>query len=94
MLVGLVAEHYYNREKPKAEQKSYNEILQELVLEPAAMSSFSITPPDGALINPASKTQPYGQGSPAGGYWATARDMQNFANHLCKRMQDERFRHC
>ena len=31
-------------------------------------------------------------GSPAGGYWATAHDMQNFAQHLCSRMQDERFR--
>ncbi len=92
LLAGLVAESYYNREKPASEHKSYNEILQELVLEPAGITNFSVTPLDGALINTASKTQPYGHGSPAGGYWTTAHDMQNFANHLCNRMQDERFR--
>lgn len=92
LLVGLVAEHYYNSEKPESEHKSYNEILQELVLEPAGMTGFSITPPTEALINPTSKVQPNMCGSPAGGYWATAHDMQNFAQHLCSRMQDERFR--
>lgn len=92
LLVGLAAEHYYNRDRPEGDRKSYNEILQELVLEPAGMTRFSITPPTKALINPASKVQPNMCGSPAGGYWATARDMQNFADHLCSRMQDERFR--
>jgi hypothetical protein len=92
LLVGLVAEHYYNSGKPESEHKSYNEILQELVLEPAGMTGFSITPPTEALINPTSKVQPNMCGSPAGGYWATAHDMQNFAQHLCSRMQDERFR--
>jgi CubicO group peptidase (beta-lactamase class C family) len=92
LLVGLVAEHYYNSKKPESDHKSYNEILQELVLEPAGMTGFSITPPTEALINPTSKVQPNMCGSPAGGYWATAHDMQNFAKHLCSRMQDESFR--
>ena len=92
LLVGLVAEHYYNRVRPESDHKSYNEILQELVLEPAGMTGFSITPPTEALINPASKVQPNMCGSPAGGYWATAHDMQNFADYLCGRMQNERFR--
>lgn len=92
LLVGLVAEHYYNKERPESGRKSYNEILQELVLEPARITGFSITPPAHALINSASKVQPNMCGSPAGGYWATAYDMQNFAQHLCDRMQDERFR--
>lgn len=92
LLVGLAAEHYYNRGRPEGDRKSYNEILQELVLKPAGMTGFSITPPDGALINSTSKVQPNMCGSPAGGYWATANDMQNFAQHLCDRMQDGRFR--
>ena len=45
LLVGLVAKHYYNRGKPESEHKSYNEILKELVLDPAGMTGFSITPP-------------------------------------------------
>ncbi len=92
LLVGLAAEHYYNRGRPEGDHKSYNEILQELVLEPAGMTGFSIAPPTEALINPTSKVQPNMCGSPAGGYWATAHDMQNFAQHLCSRMQDEKFR--
>lgn len=31
-------------------------------------------------------------GSPAGGYWATSKDMENFAEHLCSRMEDGKFR--
>ena len=49
LLVGLVAEHYYNSGKPESDHKPYNEILQELVLEPARMTGFSITPPTEAF---------------------------------------------
>jgi len=93
LLAGLSAQHYFNRGKPEAKQ--YNDILQELVIGPAKMNGFSVTPPanpDGTLISLKSRIQRHMCGSPAGGYWASADDMQKFANHLCDRMGDAEFR--
>ncbi len=91
LLAGLAAQHYYNKGKAPEDQKSYSEILRELVLEPAGLEDFSATPPADGLFSDENIAQRYVCGSPAGGYWASAKDMQKFADHLCDRMKDEKF---
>jgi len=87
LIAGLAAQHYYN--KGQAEQKPYSEILREMVLTPAKIKTFSETPLPGALIDPNSKVQGNLCGSPAGGYWTNALEMQKFGDHLCERMEDK-----
>ena len=91
LIAGLAAQHHYNKKKPESERKTYNQILEEFVLRPAELEHFSITPPEEGLFSDGNKAQRYICGSPAGGYWASASDMQKFAGHICTRMQDKSF---
>jgi hypothetical protein len=91
LIAGLAAQHYYNKGKPESERKTYNQILKEFVLQPAALEHFSVTPPEEGLFSDGNKAQRHICGSPAGGYWASASDMQKFAGHICRRMQDKSF---
>jgi hypothetical protein len=91
LIAGLAAQHHYNKKKPESERKTYNEILKEFVLRPAKLEHFSITPPKEGLFSDDNKVQRHICGSPAGGYWASASDMQKFAGHICGRMQDKSF---
>lgn len=92
LIAGLAVEHYYNKGKSESERKTYNQILEEFILKPAGIEHFSVTPPEEGLFSDGNKAQRHICGSPAGGYWASTSDMQKFAGHICRRMQDQSFK--
>ncbi len=92
LLAGLAAQHLYNRNKPESERKTYQELLEEKILRPAEIENFSVTKPENALFNEEHIVAGKINGSPAGGYWATASDMQKFGRWLCENWKNEGFR--
>jgi hypothetical protein len=93
LLAGMVAKHYYNRHRPADDKKPYSVILEELVLRPAGIGKFAATPPqEESLVNPQHTVASHLCGSPAGGYWTTAQEMEKFGKHLSKRWHDDEFR--
>lgn len=91
LLEGLAAQHYYNRGKTEDQKKGFEEILHEMVLEPAGIKKFSAIKPEDAVYSHDDPIAPHIYGSPACGYWTTLDDMERFGKHLCVRWQDPKF---
>lgn len=90
LLVGLALQHQMN--EASGEHKLYSQILRDLVLDPAGIAVFSAAPIPGSITTPHNEVAAHLCGSPAGGYFTSAADMQRFGEHLCKRWQDPAFR--
>lgn len=90
LLVGLAIQHLYNAKNPK-DQKSYQEILDQFVLQPAGLSSFSRTRPEGGCFNSLHPAASNIEGGPAGGYWISAPDLLKFSEWTSKQCKDEDF---
>lgn len=60
-------EYLYN--KKKSSKKKYNEILNEYIIEPAKLKSFSIVKPKKGTYNKNYEWYQFINGSPGGGYW-------------------------
>ena len=78
LLCGLSIEYLYNL---KSEKKlNYNNILQKYILDPAGLSTFSISRPDDPNVKyPETDINArYLNGSPAGGYWISCNDLRKF----------------
>lgn len=90
--MGLSAQHHYNKEKPEGEKKNLDDILKEVVLDPAEITNFSAAKPDNAVYDLSDPIAPHIYGSLACGYWTTLEEMEKFGKHLCERWQDEDFR--
>ncbi len=91
LLLGLAAQHHYNKGKADHEKKNLDDILKEMVLEPAGIVKFSAARPDDAIWNKDDPIAPHIYGAPACGYWTTIGEMQKFGEHICRRWQDPSF---
>ena len=89
IFAALSAQHHYNQKNPK---KEYQEILEELVLAPAGIASFSVSPPANAIYDPKDPAAKIICGSPAGGYWMTPKDLGKFGQWFCEEWKNESFR--
>ncbi|MBU6140523.1 MAG: serine hydrolase [Proteobacteria bacterium] len=92
LLTGLSALHLYNKDRAPEEQKTYQELLEEKILRPAEITNFSVTKPEGAMFDERDLVADKINGSPAGGYWVRAEDMQKFGKWLCQKWKEEGFR--
>lgn len=90
LLVGLAIQHHYNKKNPK-DQKSYQEILDQFVLQPAGLSSFSRIRPEGGCFNSLHPAASNIEGGPAGGYWISAPDLLKFSEWTSEQCKDDDF---
>lgn len=97
LLVGLSIEHHYNQHQQKNAASSVSapstisidDLLTDFATKVVKMTCFASTPPTNARFHPDSKG-PIFYGSPAGGYWTTANDMQKFAQWIQKTCHDDK----
>ena len=92
IFAALSAQHHYNKKYTDESRKEYQTILEELVLTPAGITSFSVSPPENAIYDPKDPAAAKICGSPAGGYWMTPRDLGKFGQWFCKEWKNESFR--
>lgn len=92
IFAALSAQHHYNKKHPGEPKKEYQEILKELVLDPAGITSFSVSPPKNAIYDPKDPAAATLCGSPAGGYWMTPQDLGKFGKWFCEEWKDDSFR--
>jgi CubicO group peptidase (beta-lactamase class C family) len=92
LLAGLAALHHYNKDRSESEKKTYQELLEEKVLRPAEIESFSVVKPENAMFDGRDSVAPKINGSPAGGYWITLQDMQKFGKWLCEKWREPAFK--
>lgn len=90
LLTGLSIQHHYNLKHP-SEKKSYQEILEEFILKPAGISSFTLTRPEEGVYNERHAAAAHIQGGPAGGYWITPMDLLKFGQWTAKQCEDTSF---
>lgn len=93
LLVGLAIQYHY-KEKNKV-AKSFEDILQEHVIQPSKMSVYAPNAPGNACINRSNKANPsapFISGSPAGGHFTTVKDLEKFGRWICGECQDPEFR--
>jgi len=90
LLTGLSIQHHYNLKNP-SENKTYQEILEEFVLKPAGISSFTLTRPEDGSYNERHAAAAHIQGGPAGGYWITPIDLLKFGQWTAKQCEDKSF---
>jgi CubicO group peptidase (beta-lactamase class C family)/uncharacterized protein YjbJ (UPF0337 family) len=91
IFAALSAQHHFNKQYP-GEPKEYQKILEELVLTPAGITSFSVSPPENAIYDPKDPAAATIYGSPAGGYWMTPTDLVKFGKWFCEEWKDDSFR--
>jgi len=87
LLVGLSAKYYYN--KHFEDNKSYNEILKDYILDPSNVKTFSVSMPKKGVYNKAHEIMKYTNGSPAGGYWMSSRDLRKVGEFIFDKCQDK-----
>lgn len=92
VFAALSAQHHYNQQHPGEPKKEYQQILEELVLAPAEITSFSVSPPANAIYDPKDPAAATICGSPAGGYWMTPQDLGKFGKWFCEEWKNESFR--
>ncbi len=80
LLVGLAIKHAY--ETKYKHPINYNVLLNNMLIDPIGLTSFSITKPDNAKYNLDDPIAPFLAGSPAGGYWITSEDLATFGQWL------------
>jgi CubicO group peptidase (beta-lactamase class C family) len=90
LLTGLSIQHHYNLKHP-TEKKTYQEILEEFVLQPADISSFALTRPEEGSYNERHPAAAHIQGGPAGGYWIAPMDLLKFGQWMAKQCEDNSF---
>lgn len=90
LLTGLSIQHHYNLKHP-TDQKTYQEILEEFVLNPAGISSFNLTRPEEGSYNELHAAAAHIQGGPAGGYWINPMDLLKFGQWTAKQCEDKSF---
>lgn len=67
LLVSLAVQH-------QCGDKPFNQLLQELILDPANIN-LSISKPEGGKFDPTDPTKGKVSGSPSGGYWTTSKEL-------------------
>ena len=92
IFAALSAQHHFNKQYPGEPKKEYQKILEELVLTPAGITSFSVSPPANAIYDPKDPAAATICGSPAGGYWMTPQDLGKFGKWFCEEWKDDSFR--
>ena len=90
LLVGLSIQNAYNAKHPDS-KLTYDQILENYVLEPAGVKNFAAQKPENACTNPRDIVAPHIAGSPAGGYWTDAESLNNFGGWLCDKWQEPEF---
>lgn len=90
LLTGLSIQHHYNSKHP-SDKRTYQEILEEFVVKPAGISSFSLTRPEGGRYNERHAAAAHIQGGPAGGYWITPMDLLKFGEWTAKECENKSF---
>lgn len=91
IFAALSAQHHFNKQYPGEPKKEYQKILEELVLTPAGITSFSVSPPENAIYDPKDPAAATICGSPAGGYWMTPQDLGKFGKWFCEEWKDDSF---
>lgn len=81
LLLGLSIEHCYNNTIINS-HLSFDEILHKYIIQPAGMKVFSSQKPINACYNESGSCSQYICGTPAGGHWTTAQDLQKFGSWL------------
>ena len=90
LLCGLSAKHLYN--KRTKNNKSYNEILNEYIIKPADLRTFSITKPKNAIFNDkAVDVAEFINGSPTGGYWISVDDLAKFGAFILEKPKIKKY---
>ncbi len=89
LLVGLTIHYHYQKRDPSM---SYQDILNQYMIKPAKMETFSSERPVGARVNKNDRVAPHIVGGPAGGYWTTASDLSAFLKWVGDQYQNETFR--
>ena len=92
VFAALSAQHHYNQQYPGKPKKEYQKILEKLVLVPAGITSFSVSPPENAIYDPKDPAAATICGSPAGGYWMTPQDLGKFGQWFCEEWKNKSFR--
>lgn len=92
LFAALSAQHHFNKQYPDEPKKEYQKILEKLVLTPAGITSFSVSPPANAIYDPKDPAAATICGSPAGGYWMTPQDLGKFGQWFCEEWKNESFR--
>lgn len=85
LLVGLSLQHHYQ----KIEPINYNAILERHILNKAEIKHFFNSKPNDAYFNESDPIAGYICGSPAGGYWTTAKDLHKFGQWIRKKCTEE-----
>ena len=85
LIVGLAVKHAYEKKHGACE---YNELLSKYIIDKIGLPSFSSKrPKENVKYNRQDMIAPHIAGSPAGGYWITAKDLAKFGQwiyQLCK----------
>ena len=88
LLCGLSVKYLYN--KKMKENKSYNQILEEYIIKPADLKTFSITKPKKAIFNKSViSIAEFLNGSPAGGYWISPNDLAKFGIFILEQIKEK-----
>lgn len=88
LLVGLAIKTAYEK---KYGSYDYDEILRRYILDYAGIDCFSTKMPQDGQYNKKDKIAPHVPGSPAGGYWTTAKDLAKFGKWIYEKcMGDEK----
>ena len=87
LLFGLALQYHYNKNHPD-NTLAFGQILQQHILKPAGITSYSETRPNTIAYNPKDPNA-YVPATPAGGQWMTADDLQKFGQWIAKRYQQD-----
>lgn len=90
LLLGLSIEHCYNTTRPLDKHLSFEEILHQYIIRPAGMNIFASQRPLNACWNKSGSCSHLICGSPAGGHWTTAEDLQKFGLWFCKKYKEDK----
>ncbi len=93
MLASLSAEHHYNKNKVKIEDKSFEEIVKEKLITPAGVEKFSAQKPADAVCHSDDPIAPHITGTAGCGYWTNLDGMMKIGKQIGKMWrEDEAFR--
>ena len=88
LLCGLSVKYLYNNKLK--ENKSYNQILNEYIIKPANLTTFTITKPNNAIFNNSgNEIAEFLNGSPAGGYWISPDDLAKFGVFILEQVKEK-----
>jgi hypothetical protein len=85
LLCGLSVKYHYNKNKPREQHLTYNQILQKYIIQPAKLKTFMIKYKQikNIKVNRDDKNNTkYLNGSPAGGYWISTNELMKLGNAI------------